>query len=96
MVPIKPVFRKVKLAYWAIRGLAQVPRLLLSYLGVPFEDYYYTNTEQWFKEDRHNLGIDFPNLPYLLDGRYSITDSNSIQRYICEKWGDDSLLGRNL
>lgn len=72
-----------------------MPRLLLAYTGVPFEDYYYTNTEQWFKEDRYSLGIDFPNLPYLLDGRYSITDSNSIQRYICEKWGKE-LLGKTL
>lgn len=86
MVPIKPVFRKVKLGYWAIRGLAQVPRLLLAYSGVQFEDYYYSNTEQWFREDRHKMGIDFPNLPYLLHGRYTLTDSNAIQRYICEQW----------
>lgn len=38
MVPIQPKYRKVKLGYWGIRGLAQVPRLLLSFSNVEFED----------------------------------------------------------
>ncbi len=31
---IQPKLNKVKLGYWKIRGLAQVPRLLLAYSGV--------------------------------------------------------------
>jgi len=60
--------RKVKLAYWGIRGLAQTPRHLLAYFGVSFEDFTYSEGDKWFKEDKLHLGLDFPNLPYLVDG----------------------------
>lgn len=96
MVPIQPSYHRVKLAYWGIRGLAQVPRLLLAYSNVAFEDYHYTNGDHWFKEDKLHLGIDFPNLPYLLDGEFNITESNAIQRYIIEKWGNKELLGKSV
>lgn len=65
---IQPKYRKVKLAYWGVRGLAQVLRLLLSFSNVEFEDKRYTDREQWFNEDKVNLGLNFPNLPYLIDG----------------------------
>lgn len=92
---MNPSGRKVKLAYWGIRGLAQVNRLLLSYSGVEFEDFTYTDGDKWFKDDKLNLGLDFPNLPYLFDGEYSLTESSAIQRYIINKWGNSELLGKN-
>jgi len=33
---LSPSLSRVKLSYWGIRGLAQTPRLLLSYSGVDF------------------------------------------------------------
>jgi glutathione S-transferase len=96
MMPVKPTYHRVKLAYWAIRGLGQVPRLLLAFNGVCFEDYHYTNSDHWFKEDKLHLGIDFPNLPYLVNGAYNITESSAIQRYIIEKWGNKELLGKSI
>ena len=71
--PFTIKFHRVKLAYWGIRGLAQVPRLLLAFSGVHFEDYHYTNADTWFKNDKLHLGIDFPNLPYLIDGDNNVT-----------------------
>jgi len=85
----------VKLAYWGIRGLAQTPRLLLTYSGVEFEDFHYTNGDKWFKEDKAHLGLDFPNLPYLIDGTFNVTESSAIQRYIIRRWGKKDLLGKN-
>ncbi len=41
---ISPKLPGVKLGYWGIRGLAQVPRLLLSYTGTEFEDFTYTDS----------------------------------------------------
>jgi glutathione S-transferase len=93
---VQPKFHKVKLGYWGIRGLAQVPRLLLSYFGVDFEDYLYTDRDVWFSEDKVNLGLNFPNLPYLIDGEYSITETAAILRYIIEKWGNKELLGKDI
>jgi glutathione S-transferase len=92
---INPAGKKVKLGYWGIRGLAQVPRLLLSYNGVEFEDVLYSDGDKWFKEDKQNLGLDFPNLPYLLDGEYNLTESSAVERYIIKKWGKGDLLGKD-
>ena len=87
--------RKVKLGYWNIRGLAHVPRLLLAFHKVPFDNFTYTNGEKWFKEDKLHMGLDFPNLPYLIDGEYNLTESSAIERYIINKWGQSDLLGKN-
>ncbi|KAM4872830.1 glutathione S-transferase Mu 5-like [Thomomys bottae] len=39
---------------------------------------------QWLSE-KFKLGLDFPNLPYLIDGAHRITQSNAILRYIARK-----------
>ena len=75
--------------------MAQVNRLLLSFSGVEFENFAYTSGDNWFKDDKLNLGLDFPNLPYLIDGEYNLTESNAIQKYIAKKWGKPEWLGKN-
>jgi glutathione S-transferase len=95
-ITFQPKYRNVKLGYWGIRGLAQVPRLLLSFSGVEFEDQQYTEGDKWFKEDKVNLGLNFPNLPYLFDGNFNITESAAIQRYIIERWGKKEWLGKTI
>lgn len=35
-------------------------------------------------------------MPYLIDGEYSITETEAIQRYICHRWGKKALLGRDI
>ncbi|XP_053884554.1 glutathione S-transferase Mu 1-like [Malaclemys terrapin pileata] len=89
----------VVLGYWDIRGLAHSIRLLLEYTGTAYEDKMYSCGEapdydksQWMKE---KLGLDFPNLPYLIDGKNKLTQSNAILRYIARKhklweywWGE--------
>lgn len=65
-----------------------MPRLLLSYFGVDFDDIRYTNPDVWFKEDKDNLEIDFPNLPYLIDDYTTLTTNEAIQNYIINKWGN--------
>jgi glutathione S-transferase len=92
---VQPRYHRVRLAYWNIRGLAQVSRLLLAYSGVLFEDYHYSNPDHWFKEDKLHLGLEFPNLPYLIDGEYNITESAAIQNYIIDKWGKPELNGKD-
>lgn len=61
------------LGYWDIRGLADSIRLLLVNNNVNFEDKRYSNPDDWFKKDKFNLGLDFPNLPYLIDGDVKLT-----------------------
>ena len=86
---------KITLGYWKIRGLAQVARLLLAYTEIDFEDVHYTDPDKWFKEDKFGLGFDFPNLPYIVDGDFKLTESIAIYKYIINKSGKTDLLGKN-
>ncbi|XP_037079986.1 glutathione S-transferase Mu 5-like [Pollicipes pollicipes] len=87
----------MELGYWNIRGLAQPIRLLLEYTGEKFEDKKYQcgpppdyDKSCWF-DVKEKLKLDFPNLPYLIDGDTRITQSNAIVRYIGRK---HDLLGK--
>ncbi|KAB1274744.1 Glutathione S-transferase Mu 1 [Camelus dromedarius] len=79
------------LGYWDIRGLAHAIRLLLEYTGSDYEEKRYTmgdapdyDRSHWLNE-KFKLGLDFPNLPYLIDGAHRLTQSNAIVRYIARK-----------
>ncbi|XP_049621766.1 glutathione S-transferase Mu 2-like [Suncus etruscus] len=79
------------LGYWDIRGLAHAIRLLLEYTGTKYVEKLYTigdapdyDRSQWLNE-KFKLGLDFPNLPYLIDGPHRITQSNAIIRYLARK-----------
>jgi len=84
---------KPTLGYWRIRGLAQPIRLLLAYVGQEIEDKYYEcgpgpefNKDCWFNE-KFTLGLEFPNLPYLIDGETKLSQSSVILRYLARKHG---------
>lgn len=85
----------VKLGYWAVRGVAQVSRHLLAYTATPFENVLYVAREKWFEEDKNKLGFDFPNLPYLIDGDFKLTESSAINHYIINRSGKTELLGKD-
>ncbi|CAH6779542.1 glutathione S-transferase Y1 [Phodopus roborovskii] len=79
------------LGYWNVRGLTHPIRLLLEYTDTSYEEKRYTmgdapdfDRSQWLNE-KFKLGLDFPNLPYLIDGSHKITQSNAILRYIARK-----------
>nr|XP_006135749.2 glutathione S-transferase Mu 1 [Pelodiscus sinensis] len=71
--------------------LAHSIRLLLEYTGTAYEDKLYSCGEapdydksQWLNE-KEKLGLDFPNLPYLIDSKTKLTQSNAILRYLARK-----------
>ncbi|KAM5257053.1 glutathione S-transferase Y1 isoform 9-T9 [Ctenodactylus gundi] len=79
------------LGYWNLRGLTHPIRLLLEYTDSRYEEKHYTmgdapdfDRSQWLNE-KFKLGLDFPNLPYLIDGAHKLTQSNAIMRYIARK-----------
>ncbi|XP_027766035.1 glutathione S-transferase 2-like, partial [Empidonax traillii] len=81
----------VTLGYWDIRGLAHAIRLLLEYTETPYQERLYCpgpapyfELSNWTNE-KEKLGLDFPNLPYLIDGPVKLTQSNAILRYIARK-----------
>nr|VZI01082.1 unnamed protein product [Spirometra erinaceieuropaei] len=81
------------LGYWKIRGLAQAIRLLFHYLGQEYVEELYEaggppdfSREPWLKH-KFNKGLDFPNLPYLVDDGFKITQSGAILEYVADKHG---------
>ncbi|XP_058515990.1 glutathione S-transferase Mu 2-like isoform X2 [Ochotona princeps] len=81
----------VTLGYWDLRGLAHSIRLLLEYTDTSYEEKKYTlgdapdyDRSHWLNE-KFKLGLDFPNLPYLIDGTHKLTQSNAIVRYLGRK-----------
>jgi len=84
--------------YWDIRGLGQPIRLLLAYKRVEYKDKrYFTgpapdyDKSEWLNV-KQNLGLDFPNLPYLIDGDVKLSQTHAIMRYLGRKY---DLFGKN-
>ncbi|CAN7985842.1 unnamed protein product [Ixodes hexagonus] len=84
----------VLLGYWAIRGLGNSIRHLLHYAGIPHTEKTYPfgargqeNRRSEWLADKPRLGLDFPNLPYLVDGELKLTQSLAILRYLARRSG---------
>lgn len=82
-----------------IRGLAGPIRLLCAYTGQAIEEKLYEqgdasegfSREVWYGE-KETLGLPFPNLPYMIDGDVTLTQSGAILRYIARK---NAMLGKD-
>ena len=86
---------KPTLGYWKIRGLASTIRYIFEYLKVDYNDVHYEqgdapeyNREAWLSV-KETLGLDFPNVPYLIHGDLKITESAAITRYVINKFGPE-------
>ena len=79
----------ITIGYWALRALVEPIHLYLAYKEVPFEKKTYTfdNASEWLDTDKANLGIEFPNIPYLIDGDVKLAQSNTILKYLEGKYG---------
>ena len=87
---------KFVLGYWGIRGRGQVLRHLLAYSGLEWEDKVYTGPEKWFGNgDKQTLGMDFPNLPYVIKGDFKLSESAAVAKYIIKKSQKKDLLGKD-
>jgi len=82
------------LGYWGIRGRGEIVRLLLEYLGLKYTDKAYVDHKTWFEEDKSKLGFDFPNLPYIVDGDFKVTETQALIVYVCLKADRPDLLGK--
>lgn len=77
----------ITLGYWNVQGVAHSIRLLLKVANADYKDRLYDENEKqiWFDE-KPNIGLDFPNLPYLIDGETKLTQSLAILRYLGRKF----------
>lgn len=87
---------KPVLGYWKIRGLASAIRYQLAYSGklpnIDFDEEVYVQGDgpefsraSW-TDVKFDQGLTYPNLPYLKDGDFSLTESGAIHRYCALKW----------
>jgi len=81
------------LGYWPIRGRCGAIRNLLAYLNIPYKAKLYYDMDEWFEKDKKDLKLDFPNIPYIIDGNKKITESQAILHYIPLKAGRKDLIG---
>lgn len=78
----------LKLCYWDVRALGEIPRYLLRYSGQVWEDDRLAiGTFGKWQAEKFTLGLDLPNLPYLIDGDIKVTQSVAITRYLGRKFG---------
>jgi len=87
--------QKVVLSYWAIRGLAERIRLLLEYLGVPYDNHEITDRNEWFNKTKPSIDDPFINLPFLKDGDKVVSESEAIIAHIIFKANRADLFGKD-
>ena len=85
----------MEFGYWGMKGAGEPIRWLIAYLGLQAKEYNPASREEWFDTKKGSLGLDFPNLPYLVDGDFKITESGAIPVYLIHKAGKTELLGKD-
>jgi len=81
----------IKIGYWGFKGLGEYPKLIAAFVGTPIEEV--SEGATWKTEVKNSIGLDFPNLPYLIDGDVKIAESSAIPVYLALKAGKPELLG---
>ncbi|XP_063673813.1 glutathione S-transferase-like [Bolinopsis microptera] len=78
----------LKLCYWDVRAMGEIPRHLLRYSGQDWVDDRMGMADfgRW-QAEKFTLGLDLPNLPYLIDGDIKVTQSVAVIRYLGRKFG---------
>ncbi|KAF0290812.1 Glutathione S-transferase Mu 1 [Amphibalanus amphitrite] len=77
--------------YWTLRGLGQASRFILEYTGEEYQDVRFdaiNAKEKWQEEKTKNPhGLEFPNLPFYVDGDIKLTQSAAILHHLAKKHG---------
>lgn len=82
----------MELGYWNFKGMAESIRWLAAYLGIEITEVNPKSNEDWTAM-KAEFGSPFPNLPYLVDGRFKLTESLAISDYMIKKAQREDLLG---
>lgn len=67
----------------------------MEYVELPYTEvkYYYEDKDKWFNKDKLALKCDFPNIPYMQDGDYCISESDAVLNYVGTKVKKPELTG---
>lgn len=87
----------MEFGYWAIQGRGRPIRELLTYLKIDYHEYNPSSLEEWGKKKQEfaEKGYVSPNLPYIIDNGFYLSESRAIIQYLCYKANRTDLLGEN-
>lgn len=84
----------IEFGYWGVKGFGEVTRWVIHYLGLKVKEWNPASKEDWGKSQ---IGRgEFPNLPYIKDGGFYISETYAVHSYLAIKVGKPDLLGKNL
>jgi len=84
----------MEFGYWPMKGLVEHIRWLFIILDIEYKEHNPTSLEEWAVL-KPTTG-DFPNLPYLKDGDFTLTETAAIPLYLIKKAGKEELLGKTI
>ena len=84
---------KVKLGYWKFRGVhrGNGARYLLAYSGAQWEEQSFTFSSEDWPTFKSGGTVEFPNLPFIIDGDVNVTETFAVHRYIADKFKPELL-----
>lgn len=87
----------MEFGYWKCQGRSEVSVYVLHYIGKDFTIYNPPDFQEWSqkKQKMQDEGFFAPNLPYLIDGDYKLSESQAIPIYLLKKYGKEDMLGKN-
>lgn len=84
----------LELGYWGIKGRAEPVRWAYLALGLQVKEVHPASGEEW-GAIRSTLPTAFPNLPYIRDGDFAITETNALPIYLASKAGKPEFVGKD-
>ena len=79
---------KLTFGYWNFRGSIRGngARYLLKYVGAKYDEINYVPGSGDWDEAKKNLGMTHPNLPYIAQGKFKLSETVAVHQYICQKY----------
>ena len=84
----------MELGYWNIKGIVEPIRWLIEYLDIHVK-IVTPSRDEWYNSKKYDMGLNFPNLPYFIDGDVKITESSAIPYYLAHKFNKPELFGKD-
>lgn len=84
---------KPVIGYWNLQGLLSQVVYMFEYCGVEYDLKLYNlkgeapniDMSEW-TDVKFTMDTNFPNLPYLQDGEFLLTETTAVQKYVAAKW----------
>merc|ERR1719265_112478 len=86
----------MELGYWGIKGRGAPLLMYAKYLGLDVNFKMYKSPDEWKADKENGLGMDFPNIPYIKDGDFCMSETAAIPHYLAAKAGKQDTLGKGV